>query len=180
MRGKLIAGFGGNSFRGVGEGNMIDKQKLIASVALMTDADRLRNLMKNAKKRGEKDVEHAAFLRLVAVQPQEKPGSVEHSFWMTIYAFEEILREERGKTVRLSRTRQKIARVGERQTLIDFALDSSPTDGFKMLIERNLPQLTGEAIVLKHSGEFDPKIVDAARKRLEDAQVDLSTIGISS
>ena len=95
---------------------------------------------------------------------------------MTIYAFEEVLRDERGKTVRLSRTRQKIGRVGVKQTLIDFATSKAPTDGFNMLIERGLPELTGEALVLKHSGAFDLGVQNAAKQRLEDAGVDITKL----
>ena len=118
-------------------------------------------------------VADAAFRRLIEVLPEETPGSIEHDFWMTIHAFEEVLRDERGKTIRLSRTRQKIGRVGVKQTLIDFATSKAPTDGFNMLIERGLPELTGEALVLKHSESFDSDVQIAAKQRLQDAGVDI-------
>ena len=53
----------------------------------------------------------------------------------TIHAFEHILSEERGKTTRLARTRQKVARVGVVQTLQDWATSAKSTDGFTMLLE---------------------------------------------
>ncbi|WP_027155600.1 hypothetical protein [Mesorhizobium sp. WSM2561] len=56
-------------------------------------------------------IAEAAFRRLVAVLPKEKPGSIEHDFWQTIQGFEMILSDERGKTTRLTRTRQKVARL---------------------------------------------------------------------
>jgi hypothetical protein len=155
---------------------MSDHAKILASIAGSTDADQLRRFRENAQRMGVTAVADAAFRRLIEVLPDQAPGSIEHDFWMTIHAFEEVLRDERGKTVRLSRTRQKIGRVGVKQTLIDFATSKAPTDGFNMLIERGLPELTGEALVLKHSESFDPEVQSAARQRLEDAGVDITKL----
>ena len=152
---------------------MTDHTKVLATIAKSTDANQLRRFRENAKRMGVTVVADAAFRRLIEVLPEEAPGSIEHDFWLTIHAFEEVLRDERGKTVRLSRTRQKIGRVGVKQTLIDFATSKAPTDGFNMLIERGLPDLTGEALVLKHSESFDSNVQIAAKQRLQDAGVDI-------
>lgn len=106
--------------------------------------------------------------------PSEEPGTVEHDFWQTIHAFEYALTEERGKTIRLARTRQKIGRVGIVQTLEDWALSKKTTDGFDMLLERGMPELTGEAIILRHPDAFDLDTQAAARERLKQAGVDVS------
>jgi hypothetical protein len=155
---------------------MSDHTKILASIGASTDADQLRRFRENAQKKGVTVVADAAFRRLIEILPEQAPGSIEHDFWMTIHAFEEVLRDERGITVRLSRTRQKIGRVGVKQTLIDFATSKAPTDGFNMLIERGLPELTGEALVLKHSGAFDLGVQNAAKQRLEDAGVDITKL----
>lgn len=155
---------------------MPDHKRVLAAIAIATDPAKLRTLRENAQRLGVPEVEAAAFKRLVEVLPEEATGSIEHDFWKTIHAFEEILRDERGKTVRLSRTRQKIDRVGVMQTLIDFAISKTPTDGFNMLIERGLPELTGEALVLKHDTHFEPAVLDAAKSRLEAAGIDISKL----
>lgn len=62
---------------------------------------------------------------------------------------------------------------GAKQTLIDFATSKAPTDGFEMLIERGLPELTGEALVLKHGKSFETEVQTAAKERLENAGVDI-------
>lgn len=152
---------------------MTDHTKILAAIATSTDAKQLRRIRENALKMGVTAVAEAAFRRLIEILPDEKPGSIEHEFWKTIHAFEEILRDERGKTIRLSRTRQKIDRVGVKQTLIDFASSKAPTEGFNMLIERGLPELTGEALILKHSATFDLDVQTAALRRLENAGVDV-------
>ena len=65
--------------------------------------------------------------------PAKNPGTLEFDVWRTIHAFEHLLSEERRRTTRLSRTRQKVARVGVRQTLIDWSEVSKETTGFRTL-----------------------------------------------
>jgi hypothetical protein len=159
---------------------MADVAKILELIENCDDPERLRSWIRNAQEKGEPRVADAAFRRLVSVLPKEKPGTVEHDFWQTIHAFEHVLSEERGKTTRLARTRQKVARVGEVQTLRDWAMSAKSTDGFTMLLERNMPELTGEAIVLRHARRFDTEVVAAARQRLEMAGVDMATLPAAS
>ena len=155
---------------------MTDNSKAIAIIDSSNDPKQLRRFIENARRMNAPDVREAAFRRLVEILPEEDPGSVEHDFWRSIHALEQVLLEERGKTVRLSRTRQKIARVGVMQTLRDFAAKTSPTQGFEMLLERGMPELTGEAIVLRHTDLFETDVVVAARTRLEAAGVDVEQL----
>jgi hypothetical protein len=155
----------------------------LARVDAMDDPGKLRNLMANADRMGVPAVRDAAFRRLALVQaagaPRDggaEPGSVAHDFWRTIFAFEQLLLEERGKTIRLSRTRQKIARVGEARTLADFAEATKETRGFEMLMARGLPEMTGEAIILRHPEDFDEDTRAAAAARLEGAGVDVAAL----
>jgi len=155
---------------------MPDYAKILAMIAASDDPAKLRQWIANARRENDKTVEDAAFRRLVEILPKEKPGSVEHDFWRTIYAFEHVLSQERGKTTLLARTRQKAGRVGEIATLKDWAVSTKGTDGFNMLIERGMPELTGEAIVLRHAEQFDAAVAEAARKRLEEAGVDIGSL----
>ncbi|RUW81288.1 MAG: hypothetical protein E5V52_07050 [Mesorhizobium sp.] len=152
---------------------MSDYSKIHSLIAVSNDPAKLRTWIENARKGGQVEIKAAAFRRLIAILPKEAPGTVEYDLWQTIHAFEHVLSEERGKTTRLSRTRQKVARVGEVETLRDWAISSKSTEGFNMLIERNMPELTGEAIVLRHAEKFEADVVVAARRRLEEAGVDI-------
>lgn len=143
----------------------------IARIETLDDPKRLRTLIENARKQGSTAVERAAFERLCEVQPAAAPGTVEHDVWRSIAALEELLRDERGKTVLLSRTRQKIAKDGEIKTVADLALKSQPSEGFNMLIERGHPELLFEQIVLRHPNVFDDSVQKAAEARLRDAGV---------
>ena len=123
--------------------------------------------MKNARERGATDVYDAAFQRLISVQPSVQVGTIAHDVWRTIYAFEELLKEERGKTVRLGRTRQKIRRVGETKTVIDLTLKPHPSEGFLMLKERGILELSFEALVVSRAADFPGQVVNAAHTRLK-------------
>jgi hypothetical protein len=155
---------------------MADTARILEAIARCDDPDLLRQWWENAKRSGELEVAEAAFRRLIAILPADRPGTVEHEFWAMIHAFEQILSSERGRTTRLSRTRQKVARDGVAKTLADWACDRHVTDGFRMLLDRGIPELTGEAIVLRHAREFPQDVVAAARRRLLDAGVDVERV----
>ncbi|MER9052511.1 hypothetical protein [Mesorhizobium sp. M0910] len=155
---------------------MSDVAKVLGLIENCNDPEKLKSWIRNARDKGEPGVADAAFRKLVSVLPKEKPGTGEHDFWQTIHAFEHVLSEERGKTTRLARTRQKVARAGVVQTLQDWAMSAKSTDGFVMLLERNMPELTGEAIVVRHAPQFGAEVVAAARRRLEAAGIDIATL----
>ena len=79
-----------------------------------------------------------------------------------------MLKQERGKTIMLSRTRQKIGRQGVTACVADLVLGSA-SDGFRMLEEREMLDLSFEAIALKFPEKFEFRVLEAARKRLFDS-----------
>lgn len=152
-----------------------ETKRALEFIARCNDPKKLRQLAANAHERGQEEVRRAATLRLYEVQPSEKQGTLEYDVWQSIYALEGELSHERGKTTRLSRTRQKIARDGEERTVADL-VTGKVSDGFRMLVERNMPQLTFEAVALKHSGQFDKQVLSAAEQRLNDVGYDPQTL----
>lgn len=150
--------------------------KILAFVERCENPAELESLIRNATKLGNKLVAEAAFRKRIALVPAERPGSVEHDFWQMVQAFEYALSEERGKNTRLSRTRLKVGKAGVVQTLRDWAVGSQETAGFKMLLERGMPEFTGEAVTLRHSDLFEPPVVEAAQQRLTAAGVDLASL----
>lgn len=150
----------------------VTERTALGQIAELHDPEKLRALITNARRLKSHVVEAAAFTRLCFVQPEATPGTVEHDVWQAIHALEEMLTDERGKTIRLSRTRQKIARHGEAKTAADLTLKSEPSDGFHMLIERHHPELLFEAVVLRHPQTFGPEVLAAAEARLVSAGID--------
>jgi hypothetical protein len=133
------------------------------------DPDELKQLAANAGRAGQERVTWGAEIKLFALLPTAQPGTCEHDVWQSIHALEAALKAERGKTIRLTRTRQKIARVGEWQTVHDL-VNGKPSDGFDMLIERGMPEPTFEVVALCHPDCFDDATRRAAETRLAAAE----------
>ncbi|WP_027168259.1 hypothetical protein [Mesorhizobium sp. WSM3224] len=137
------------------------------------DPKSLRQIAANARRKGEQAVARAADLRLYEILPSEKPGSFEHDVWRSIHALEGTLTGERERTTRLGRTRPKIARVGELETIKNLILGAKPSEGFFMLIERQMAELTFEAVALRHPERFDDSVLDAAAARLRSVGIEV-------
>ena len=111
------------------------------------------------------DIARAASLKLYSVMPSAEPGTLEYDVWRSIYALEGALKDERGKTVMLGRTRQKIARDGEVKTVADLVRGTA-SDGFRMLRDRDMDDHTFEAVALRHRERFEDDVLKAASARL--------------
>ena len=145
-------------------------QKILKIIAECDDEKKLRNWIANARREGVGEVEDAARRRFVEVRAAKDIDDLNDpivlDFWKSITALEYELSEERGKTIRLSRTRQKIARVGVEKTLADLALQAQPSEGFFLLKARDMLDLSAEAVVLRFPERFEQIVVEAARQRL--------------
>jgi len=140
-------------------------EKMIAFIDRCDDADKLKRLITNAARLEDRFLERAAMIKLYAILPSQEPGSLEHDVWQSIYALEGALKSERGKTVLLGRTRQKITRDGEIKTVEDL-VQGKTSDGFDMLIDRDMESHTFEAVALRHPDKFSVKTLEAAKTRL--------------
>ena len=89
----------------------------------------------------------------------------EHAVWQSVLALEDALSDESGTTKRLSRTRQKIKRDGEERTVRDLVL-GKVSDGFRMLVDRDMVDRTFEAVALRFPDRFDADLLEAARRKL--------------
>lgn len=132
------------------------------------DKDKLRNWMANAQRLGREDVCREAFRQLCCIEGRDIDDPLESEFAIVMRALEEALTEESGRTKRLNRTRQKLSRVGVRQTLADLALKPKPSVGFIKLVEFNMADMSAEALILKYRDDFDADVIAAARRRLEE------------
>ena len=132
------------------------------------DKDKLRTLMTNAKRLGRDDVYQDAFRQLCRAEGRNIADPLESEFASVMRALEQALTEEAGKTKRLNRTRQKLDRVGVRQTLADLALKPNPSMGFLKLVEFGMADMSAESLILKYRDEFDQDVVAAARRRLDE------------
>jgi len=156
-------------------------QKMLEFIEGCSDAAKLRQLAQNAADEvaknpantGATELVRAARRKLYSVLPSEQPGTIEYAVWQSIYALEDVLKQERGKTVLLARTRQKIARQGVTRCVADLVLGTA-SDGFRMLQEREMLELSFEAIALHFPEMFGQDVLDAARERLLTAGFQVS------
>lgn len=137
-------------------------------IATINEPELLRNLMQNAKRLGNDDVYWEAFRQLCFLSGIREGDPLTRDFAQTLVAYEELLTEKNGRTTRATRTRQKVSNKGVRQALEDWALSTNPTDGFKLLMDNGLEELTGEYLVVKYADQFSPAVVAAANARLAD------------
>ncbi|MCW5646935.1 MAG: hypothetical protein KIT23_06905 [Sphingopyxis sp.] len=141
-------------------------EQALARIALCEVPSKLKTMIKNAQRHAQPEVVRAAQLRLYAVSPAAESGTLEHDVWQSIYALEDALAQERGKTIRLSRTRQMIARKDEQQTVAALVSKKTASDGFGMLVDRDMLDLTFESVALRHADRFDQNTLEMCRNRL--------------
>jgi hypothetical protein len=134
-----------------------------------TDQAALRNLMQNAKRLKRDDIWQQAFRRLCELEGLNQRDPLHRDFYATLRAYEELLTQKHGRTTRANRTRQKLRNKGVIQCLEDWAISSAPTEGFKLLVDSGMPELTGEHLVIKYADRFTPDAVAAAKMRLGDS-----------
>ncbi|MXO73386.1 hypothetical protein [Alteraurantiacibacter buctensis] len=142
-------------------------QKMLQFVSTCGDPKKLRQIAKNADERNVPELAQAARLKLYSILPGEQPGTIEYAVWQSIFALEDVLKQERGKTILLSRTRQKIGRQGVTQCVADL-VQGPASEGFRMLQEREMLHLSFEAIALQFPEKFDAPVLAAASSRLKD------------
>ena len=148
-----------------------DKPKVRVTdwIANCDEPSRLREGMRNAKSRQRMDVYWLAFRRLCELEGMGHDTPLEREFYVTLAAYEELLTEKNGRTTKASRTRQKLQRKGAVQCLEEWAVASAETEGFRLLVDAGMPELTGEHLVLKYPDQFTAKALEMARGRLEKA-----------
>ena len=132
------------------------------------DKTKLRNWMKNARRLGREDVYRAALRQLCRVEGRNIDDPLESEFAVVMRALEEAMTEEAGRTKRLNRTRQKLNRVGVRQTLADLALKPQPSLGFIKLVEFGMADMSAESLIMKYRDQFEAPVVEAAARRLTE------------
>ena len=135
-------------------------------ISEIMDQTALRNLMENAKRHKRDDIWQQAFRRLCELEGQNQSDPLDRDFYATLRAYEELLTRKNGRTTRANRTRQKLRNKGVIQCLEDWAVSSAPTEGFNLLVESGMPELTGEFLVIKYADRFSQDAVAAAKTRL--------------
>ena len=144
--------------------------------ASLDDPVKLRVLMANARGHGREDIAFGCQTRIAELYGQQFEAGIEREFWIAVAVAEEIVTIKNKRTTKLSRARQKVTKVGVFKTVSDLASSTNVSEGFHILIGGGRPELTADAIVLRHRDKFDESTVSAATKKLLDANVSLDRL----
>lgn len=94
--------------------------------------------------------------------------AAEREALQAVYAYERVLCEKRGKTVRASRTWQMIKRHGI-ITAVERAVNRRDvTSGYTALVEMGMRDFAFEAVVCRHPSVFSAEALRRCRERLEE------------
>lgn len=150
------------------------EKKALSKIAQETGPEVLLQMALNARGKS-RTVETAALRRLAEVSARHAQGTVENACWQMVHAVETLRRLSGRKVWRMHRMRPKIDKDGEIGALEYCALNK--TDGFDEVMEYGTPELTAEAIVLRHPSHFSPAALAAARYRLERRGIEVDLNG---
>jgi hypothetical protein len=128
-----------------------------------------RTVMQRARAQDLPEVYNAVFRRLcqlIGAANDDPSDPLVRDFYETLGAYEQILAEKNGRTTIAARTRQKLKNKGVHQSLIEWTLGKSETNGFKLLVAAGLPEYTGEYLVLRYASRFPREVTDLAQERL--------------
>jgi hypothetical protein len=132
--------------------------------------------MERAKSRDMTDVYNAVFKRLcelVGKENDDPSDPLVRDFYKTLAAYEQLLTEKNGRNTPASRTRQKIDNKGVFQSLVEWTRGKVETNGFKLLVDKGLPEYTGEYLVVRYAARFPEDVVALARARLTEHNIPL-------
>ncbi len=155
-----------------GEFVMVDIEKALKSIAAETDTKKLKNWMVNGEKHGKREIVAAVANRVAELEGFDYSDPIEREVYQALKVAEACATLKNGKTTRLSRTRQKLAK----ETPLEFTKwvlrpSMKTTQGFDILHEYNLLEHTCEAIALRHPHNFTDDELATAKERLERAQL---------
>ena len=145
-------------------------------VSKIKTAEGCRTVMQRARDRGLDDIYQLVFRRYCEIVGRENDDPADplvRDFYETLAAYEQLLTEKNGRNTPASRTRQKIANKGVYQSLVEWTRGKVETNGFKLLVEKGLPEYTGEYLVARYADRFPADVVELAHERLKVHDISL-------
>lgn len=138
--------------------------------AILKTVEDCRTVMARAKERGLDEIYEVVFRHAceIAGHKMDDPRDpLIRAFHETLAAYEQLLTEKNGRNTPASRTRIKIDNKGVEQSLIDWTRSNSETMGFNLLLDRGMPEYTGEYLVARFASRFPEDVVEKALSRLQ-------------
>ena len=102
-------------------------------------------------------------VRATGRQPQTP---AERESYEAVYAYEEALSSQKGRTTRAGRTWPMIREHGIIRAVERIVTRRRETEGYRVLVEMGMEDMAFEAVVLRHPESFSPEAVAASNDRL--------------
>jgi hypothetical protein len=145
-------------------------------VSKLKTAEQCRTVMERAKARNLNHEYALVFKRycaLVGNQHDDPSDPIIREFYEILGAYEQVLTEKHGRKTAASRTRQKLAKKGVYLSLVEWARGKVETNGFTLLVDRDLAKYTFEYLIAKYAERFPNDVVELVRERLKKHDISL-------
>ena len=97
---------------------------------------------------------------------QQPKTPAERESYEAVYAYEEALSKQKGRTIRAGRTWPMIREHGIIAAVERIVTKRKETQGYRVLVEMGMEDMAFEAVVLRHPKSFSPEAVAASDDRL--------------
>lgn len=123
---------------------------------------------KNARRLGRSDLALEAERRAIELlaQGHQSDTAAEREAIQAIYAYEHILTEKNGRRTRANRTWQMVKRYGIIEAINRVVSRPDDAQGYLLLKEKGMEDLSFEAIVLRYPESFSEEAVSHSAARL--------------
>ena len=128
-------------------------------------------LRENARGQGRTDLAVQARKRAIEMRALDYgvTNQVERECLEAVYAYEFVLKEQKGRTTRAVRTWQRIKRHGIIGAVERAVNRPKETQGRRALADFGLRQYAFEAVILRHSHVFSAQAVERSRQRMVES-----------
>lgn len=141
--------------------------------ARLTTVAECEALARNATDRGAPEIATDARRRALQIRAalHGEVTAVENECLQAVYAYEDVLSDNRGKRVSASRTWQMIKRHGVLPAVERIVTKRQVSSGFRALAAMGLSDFAFEAVVLRHPGSFSAQAIEISRSRMASGYV---------
>lgn len=125
--------------------------------------------IKNALRLGHPELALEAQRRAIELRAESHSAvtQAEKESLQAIYAYEQLLTEKNGRRTRATRTWQMIDRHGIIESVNRVVARKDDAQGYKLLKEKSMEDLSFEAVVIRHPQVFSEEAVEYSKRRIE-------------
>lgn len=144
--------------------------RILGNISSCRDVDKLTSFIVNARKRGVKAVQDAAYHQLKSLVPAHKKESYEKAFWAMLLGYQAVLLDHGKPTIKLNKAWNAAMREGEIKVLSDWVENGHQKWALDYFVKNRRASVTAETLVLKFPDMFETKTCNDAARNLHLAK----------